>query len=138
MPPTPAPDPSAAITPSGPTASPPRVILVVDDALDSLRMLCDALADAGYTVLVARDALEALERIELATPDAILLDAIMPGEDGYSMCRRLKATPAWAHVPVIFIDRREISYNSAVPNLYLFSYPLAEKNKTRVPPSERW
>ena len=79
------------------------VVLVVDDAPDTLRMLCDALADAGYTVLVARDALEALERIELATPDAILLDAIMPGEDGYSMCRRLKATPAWAHVPVIFM-----------------------------------
>ena len=79
------------------------IVLVVDDAPETLRMLCDALAMAGYTVLVARDAVEALERMELATPDAVLLDAVMPGEDGYSLCRRLKATPSWAHVPVIFM-----------------------------------
>ena len=103
MPPTPAPDPSAAITPSGPTASPPRVILVVDDALDSLRMLCDALASEGYAVLVARDAAEALERFELTVPDGVLLDAVMPGQDGFALCRQLKATPPWSHVPVIFM-----------------------------------
>ena len=54
------------------------VVLVVDDAPDTLRMLCDALAIEGYTVLVARDAIEALERFEMAVPDAVLLDAIMP------------------------------------------------------------
>ena len=65
------------------------VVLVVDDAPDTLRMLCDALAIEGYTVLVARDAIEALERFEMAVPDAVLLDAIMPGENGFALCRRL-------------------------------------------------
>lgn len=81
----------------------PGVVLVVDDAPDTLRMLCDALALEGYTVLVARDANEALQRFEMAVPDAVLLDAIMPGEDGFTLCRRLKAEPSWAHVPVIFM-----------------------------------
>jgi DNA-binding NarL/FixJ family response regulator len=76
---------------------------VVDDALDTLRMLCDALADEGYAVLVARDADEALERLEVTVPDAILLDAVMPGTDGFALCRALKAAPAWAHVPVVFM-----------------------------------
>jgi DNA-binding response OmpR family regulator/DNA-binding CsgD family transcriptional regulator len=79
------------------------VVLVVDDAPETLRMLCDALAIEGYTVLVARDAIEALERFEMAVPDAVLLDAIMPGDDGFTLCRRLKAEPSWAHVPVIFM-----------------------------------
>lgn len=81
----------------------PGVVLVVDDAPETLRMLCDALAQEGYTVLVARDAIEALQRFEMAVPDAVLLDAVMPGENGFALCRRLKAEPSWAHVPVIFM-----------------------------------
>src|SRR3989344_5803523 len=69
-----------------------RVILVVDDALDTLRMLCDALAAEGYAVLAARDAEEALQRFDLTVPDGVLLDAVMPGMDGFALCRRLKAT----------------------------------------------
>jgi DNA-binding NarL/FixJ family response regulator len=84
-------------------AAVPGVVLVVDDEPETLRMLCDALAQEGYTVLVARDATEALQRFELAVPDAVLLDAVMPGEHGFALCRRLKAEPSWAHVPVIFM-----------------------------------
>ncbi|RYY60096.1 MAG: response regulator [Comamonadaceae bacterium] len=80
-----------------------RVVLVVDDAVDTLRMLCDALAADGYTVMVARDADEARRRFEIATPDAVLLDAVMPVTDGFALCRELKATPPWAHVPVVFM-----------------------------------
>ncbi|MEY2844247.1 MAG: hypothetical protein RI920_2284, partial [Pseudomonadota bacterium] len=57
-------------------------VLVVDDAPDTLRMLCTALAGEGYTVLVARDGQQALDRLELVVPDAILLDAVMPGLGG--------------------------------------------------------
>ena len=89
------------------TAPPPvptrRVILVVDDALDTLRMLVDALAAEGYAVLVARDAEEALQRFEIAVPDGVLLDAVMPGIDGFALCRQLKATPPWSHVPILFM-----------------------------------
>jgi DNA-binding response OmpR family regulator/DNA-binding CsgD family transcriptional regulator len=80
-----------------------RAILVVDDALDTLRMLCDALATEGYAVLAARDAPEALERLEIVIPDGILLDAVMPGMDGFELCRTLKANPHWAHIPVVFM-----------------------------------
>ncbi|WP_394790554.1 response regulator [Rhodoferax sp.] len=90
--------------PPDPTApSARRVILVVDDALDTLRMLCDALAAEGYAVLVARDAEEALQRFEIAVPDGVLLDAVMPGMDGFALCLQLKATPPWSHVPVVFM-----------------------------------
>ncbi|APW35926.1 DNA-binding response regulator [Rhodoferax koreense] len=80
-----------------------RVILVVDDALDTLRMLVDALDAEGYAVLVARDAEEALQRFEIAVPDGVLLDAVMPGIDGFALCRQLKATPPWSHVPIVFM-----------------------------------
>ena len=80
-----------------------HAILVIDDALDTLRMLCDALTVEGYDVLAARDAQEALQRLEIVIPDGILLDAVMPGMDGFELCRNLKATPHWAHIPVIFM-----------------------------------
>ncbi|GHU42386.1 DNA-binding response regulator [Betaproteobacteria bacterium] len=79
------------------------VILVVDDAIETLSMLCDALSQEGYTVLCASSAEEALERFELIVPDGVLLDAVMPGIDGFELCRRLKATPPWSHVPIIFM-----------------------------------
>lgn len=80
-----------------------HVILVVDDAIDTLHMLCDALVGEGYAVLVARDAEEAVQRLDVTVPDGILLDAVMPGASGFELCRRIKATPAWSHVPVLFM-----------------------------------
>jgi CheY-like chemotaxis protein len=59
------------------------VVLVVDDSPDSLRFLTDALDGAGMTFLVATDGEAALERIRDAQPDLILLDALMPGLDGF-------------------------------------------------------
>lgn len=79
------------------------VVLVVDDAPQSLGHLCQALEDDGYTVLVARDGESALARLDLVTPDAILLDALMPGLSGFEVCRRIKQDPALAHVPIIFM-----------------------------------
>lgn len=79
------------------------VILVVDDALDTLRMVCDALIMENYVVLAARDATEALARLELTVPDGMLLDAVMPGTDGFALCQHIKATPAWSHVPIVFM-----------------------------------
>jgi DNA-binding NarL/FixJ family response regulator len=92
------------LRPSVPHHTPARrVVLVVDDALDTLRMLCDALTGEGYDVLVARDSQEAMERFEITVPDGVLLDAVMPGLDGFGLCRQLKTTPAWAHVPILFM-----------------------------------
>ena len=79
------------------------VVLVVDDTPSSLGMLCDALEGEGYTVLIARDGTAALNRLELVVPDAILLDAVMPDLSGFDTCRRIKANPVLAHIPVIFM-----------------------------------
>jgi DNA-binding NarL/FixJ family response regulator len=92
------------MTSAKPSAAAQRhAILVVDDDLDSLRMLSDALSAEGYTVLTARDAEEALLRLEIVIPDGILLDALMPGMDGFELCRTLKANPHWVHIPVVFM-----------------------------------
>ncbi len=79
------------------------IVLVVDDAPRSLGALCIDLEAEGYTVLVATDGESALARLELVTPDAILLDALMPGLDGFETCRRVKAHATWSHIPVIFM-----------------------------------
>lgn len=79
------------------------IVLVVDDLPDTLRMLTDALEDAGMTVLVARDGTQALTMLNRITPDVILMDAVMPGMDGFETCRHIKHNQAFAHVPVIFM-----------------------------------
>lgn len=80
-----------------------EVVLLIDDAPDTVRMIAEALDEAGYTVLVATDGATALKRLERITPDAVLLDACMPGMDGFETCRRLKQAPGMRTVPVIFM-----------------------------------
>ncbi len=82
------------------------VVLVVDDHPDTLQLLIDALDHAGVTVLVATSGKQALEQIVHLLPDLILLDAVMPGMDGFDTCRALKAGIA-ANVPVIFMTGLE-------------------------------
>jgi DNA-binding NarL/FixJ family response regulator len=66
-------------------------------------MLTDALEDAGMTALVAREGEQALSMAERIAPDVILMDAVMPGMDGFETCRRLRKSGAFAHVPIIFM-----------------------------------
>ena len=79
------------------------IVLVVDDSPDTLRMLTDAIEEAGMTVLVAREGAQALAMIARVTPDVILMDAVMPGMDGFETTRQLKHDKGLAHVPVIFM-----------------------------------
>jgi len=79
------------------------VVLVVDDSPDTLGMLTEALDQSGATVLVATGGAEALAIVEKILPDIVLLDAMMPGMDGFETCRRLKASGRAAHVPVVFM-----------------------------------
>ena len=79
------------------------IVLVVDDSPNTLSVLTDAIEEAGMTVLVAREGEHAISIVEKVTPDVILMDAVMPGTDGFETCRRLKQNRALAHVPVIFM-----------------------------------
>ena len=81
----------------------PGVVLIVDDTPDNLALLSTALEQAGYKVLVALDGISALERMQRMRPDVVLLDAMMPGLDGFQTCRRMKAMPAIAEIPVLFM-----------------------------------
>lgn len=79
------------------------VVLIVDDAPANLAVLHDTLDGAGYTVRVATDGEAALDSAARWLPDLILLDAVMPGLDGFDTCLRLKADPHTHPVPVIFM-----------------------------------
>ncbi|GJE27212.1 response regulator transcription factor [Methylobacterium organophilum] len=79
------------------------IVLVVDDSPDALGMLTEAIERTGATVLVAVAGDLALALVDELTPDVILLDAVMPGMDGFETCRRLKRKPHLADVPVIFM-----------------------------------
>ena len=79
------------------------IVLVVDDSPETLSLLTDAIEAAGITVLVATSGDQAIELVGHITPDIILMDAVMPGVDGFETCRRLKADRAVSHVPIIFM-----------------------------------
>ncbi len=79
------------------------VALVVDDSPETLRLLTDALDGAGMTVMVALDGASAMRIVDQITPDIVLLDAVMPGMDGFETCRRLKRDAGLGNVPIIFM-----------------------------------
>ena len=78
-------------------------LLVVDDVPANLRLLEAVLAPRGYEVVTAPDGFAALELVESERPDLILLDVMMPGLDGYTVCRRLRANEETAVLPVIMV-----------------------------------
>lgn len=79
-------------------------LLIVEDSPISQEMLATILAEAGYVVRCAADGKEALRLVATQKPDLILLDVVMPGMDGYKVCRHLKANTHTADIPVIFIS----------------------------------
>jgi DNA-binding NarL/FixJ family response regulator len=79
------------------------VVLIVDDIPENLALLHDALDEAGYTVLVATNGESALQRARQSRPDVILLDAVMPGMDGFEVARRLKADHLTQPIPIVFM-----------------------------------
>ena len=91
------------LLPNPPVASHAERVLIVDDVPDNLALLHDALDEAGYTVLVAFNGEAALESAAQMPPDVVVLDALMPGLDGFEVARRLKADPRTAAAPIIFM-----------------------------------
>ena len=81
----------------------PALVLLVDDDPSSLRLLSEALAGQPWSLAVAVDGPMALGHVQREIPDLILLDAVMPGMDGFEVCRRLQAAPATREVPIIFM-----------------------------------
>ena len=83
-------------------AAPPK-ILVVDDTPLNVKLLGDLLAVKGYDVATAQSGEDALAKLAVAVPDIVLLDVMMPGLSGYDVCRRIRANPATALLPVVMV-----------------------------------
>ena len=79
-------------------------LLIVDDGPENLRVLGEMLEREGYAVRIALNGPEALESAKASPPVLILLDVVMPGMDGFEVCRRLKADPDLRSIPVIFVS----------------------------------
>ena len=82
-------------------------LLLVDADSRSVRVLEVSLKKAGYSVTTAKDGLDALQKIELSTPDLILSDTRLPKMDGYALVRRLKEHPDWGLIPVVFLTSQK-------------------------------
>ncbi|RME65560.1 MAG: PleD family two-component system response regulator [Alphaproteobacteria bacterium] len=78
-------------------------ILVVDDVLPNVKLLAAKLTQEYFDVLTATSGTEALKLVGREMPDIVLLDVMMPGMDGFEVCRRIKANPATAHIPVVMV-----------------------------------
>ena len=78
-------------------------VLVVDDHAPNIKLLEARLSAEYFDVATARDGPSALEIMQSGPPDIVLLDVMMPGMDGFEVCRRIRANPATAHIPVVMI-----------------------------------
>jgi len=94
-----------------------RNILVVDDNADNLRLLATLLEKNQYTVRLAANGNRALATIHKEAPGLILLDIMMPGMDGFEVCRLLKSDDETAHIPIIFLS----AVNETVDKVKAFS-----------------
>ena len=83
-----------------------KTVMVVDDTETNIDILVDLLGD-DYEIMVAMDGKECLEAVRVQTPDIFLLDVMMPGMDGYELCRKLKSYKRTRDVPVIFVTAKD-------------------------------
>ena len=79
-------------------------ILVADDQPSNIQVVGGMLGRLGYDIVPASDGPTTLRRLALHAPDLVLLDVLMPGMDGLEVCRRIRANPEWANIPVIFLS----------------------------------
>lgn len=82
-------------------------ILVVDDSKTELLFLSELLTRKGYAVQTAENADDAMRRLELSKPDLILMDVVMPGQNGFQLTRALARNPQFAQVPVILCTSKD-------------------------------
>ena len=87
-------------------------VLVVDDLVPNVKLLSAKLQAEYFDVVTAFSGPEALQKIAASPPDLILLDVMMPGMDGFEVCRRLKADPVTSHIPIVMITALSDSENS--------------------------
>ncbi len=83
-----------------------RKVLCVDDSATDLKNIEQICAGAGYTVITATTGKEAVDKAKSEMPDAVLLDVIMPGMNGFQACRAITSDPATQHIPVVLVSSK--------------------------------
>ena len=90
-----------------------RKILLVDDSKTELHHLSDLLGKRGYKVRTAENGEEAMRRLGEETPDLILMDVVMPGQNGFQLTRAITRDPRFANVPVIMLSSKDGLFDKA-------------------------
>ena len=83
-------------------------ILVVDDSKTELHYLSDILGKHGYEVRTAENGEEAMRRLEEAKPDLILMDVVMPGQNGFQLTRAINRTPEYTEIPIFICTSKNL------------------------------
>ena len=91
---------------------PPQTVLIVDDEITNIKVLSSLLRDE-LDVVFATNGLAALDIAQTKKPDLVLLDIMMPGIDGYEVCRKLKENPQTTHIPVVFVTAKDQEQDEA-------------------------
>ena len=110
------------------------LILVVDDDVDVAKTIEISLTQSGYQVITANSGYDALQKATYQPPDLVLLDMAMPEMDGIEVCRRLRANPATAATPVLFltvskdITSKTAGFNAGADDYLIKPFDLQELN----------
>jgi DNA-binding response OmpR family regulator len=85
---------------------PMQKVLVVDDSFTELAMIATPLRNSGFDVVTAADGEEALEKVFRERPQCIVLDVVLPRQNGFQLCRKLKSLDASRHIPIILLTSK--------------------------------
>jgi twitching motility two-component system response regulator PilH len=85
-----------------------KKVLIVDDSKTEIMFLTDLLQKNGYTVRAAENADDAFKRLAEEKPDLILMDVVMPGQNGFQLTRAINRTPQYSDVPIIMCTSKNL------------------------------
>lgn len=83
-----------------------KMVLIVDDSTTQQFLVKQALEGQGYDIMIANNGLEALEKVSSTKPDLVILDVVMPGKDGFQVCREIRQTPELKDTRVILLSAK--------------------------------
>lgn len=86
-----------------------KLVLVVDDVRTDRELMAKAVRSLGFDVAFAENGKEAVEKTEELQPALVLMDVVMPGQDGFAACRRLKRGEKTSHIPIVLVSTKSSS-----------------------------
>lgn len=84
-----------------------RKVLIVDDSATEMALMTNSLKANGFDVVTASNGEEAITRLEMDRPDLVVLDVIMPGKNGFQVCRQIRQDARWASMPIVMVTSKD-------------------------------